>query len=241
MRFPNAMTRYARPAAIALGLALVTAVALMSSLGDDAAVQEPESGIRPIEWPPFVATYKTDIRSLSISGVRQTGHEVRQIEWNSTYNWKVTVLSSPQLGRYNATGTWWEQRGNVYRHYDTWDREPAVVTEVLPEHHFYLPPSGVFFPHLYSNDDFDIRTDGDLVILNVEYCDFSSCDAPERVARDAAGEPVAPTPALLQGRRFEGTPVVLSDDAHRIPLQSGHLRVTQLHTNPATPTHSTGR
>ena len=196
-------------------------------LVDDASDQESEPPVLPLSWPPFVATYETNIRPLSINGVRQVGREVRRIEWNSTYDWKVTVLSSPNLGGNDATGTYWEQRGNVYSHYDTWDREPEVETQVLSEHHYFLPPSGVFWPHLYSNDNFDARTDGELVILNVEYCDgpLTSCESSGTGA------------ALLQGRRFEESPAVLSDDTNRIPLESGHLRVTKLHTNPPpTPT-----
>ena len=244
MRLSNTLSRYAPSAAIALGLALIATGALWYALGDGAAGQEPDPAIRPLDWPSFVATYETNTRPLSINGVRQMGREVRQIEWNSTYDWKVTVLSSPQLGRYDATGTYWQQRGNIYSHYDTWDDEPVVETEELPEHHYFLPPEGVFFPHLYSNDDFDIRTDGDLVILNVEYCDgpLTPCEAssPGSASSGARGLRASSNssePALLQGRWFEESSAVLSDDTNRIPLESGHLRVTKLHTNPPpTPT-----
>ena len=231
--------QYIRPVLITIGLMMMATVAIWYTLGDSAAEgQEPATHVTPLDWPPFVATYETNIRALSINGVRQTGREVRQIEWNATDDWKVTVLSSPTIGDRDGTGTYWEQRGNVYSRYDTWDDEPVVETEELPDRHYYMPPEGVFFPHLYSNDNFDTRTDGDIVVLNVRYCDGSRCGINADMSGNSARSSSDPSgPTLLQGRRFDETPATLSDDANRIPLVSGHVRVTKLHTNPPpTPT-----
>ncbi len=242
MQFANlkTATRYARPASILFGLLLVLAAGVVwFSSGTDVAGQESTVRVTPLDWPPFVATYETDTEPLSVAGVELRGREVHQIEWNAIDDWRVEVLSSPDLGGYNSTGTYWEQRG---QHYETYDaRFDYRRTESLGTHHYKMPPAGEFFPYFFGGHDFDTRTDGELVILNVEYCDGpnTDCESSSGGASGGSGarsasDPSGPT--LLQGRRFEETPVTLSDDPNRIPLEVGHVRVTKLHTNPPDPT-----
>lgn len=182
--------------------------------------------VEVIEWPAFTAIYETTGDPIATGGTVIRPVEIRQLEWKSEGDWKMTVLYSEPVERTwgisDNTGSWQQQKNNVYTIYNAF-RDSTETRDVTDE---FVIPNG-FSPFYLSFQDLDIRTDASTVAVETDICNGANCHT---VGASGTTQPMGReyTDDDLAGTTF-------TSGQWHIPVKRVGLEVLELQLQPTTP------
>ena len=183
--------------------------------------------VEVIEWPAFTAIYETTGDPIATGGTVIRPVEIRQLEWKSEGDWKMTVLYSEPVERTwgisDNTGSWEQQKNNVHTIYNAF-RDSTEIRDVTGE--FVI--SNGFSPFYLSFQDLDTRTDASAVAVETDICNGADCHT---VGASGTTQPMGReyTDDDLAGTTF-------TSGQWHIPVKRVGLEVLELQVQPTTPT-----
>ena len=214
-------TTFLRLSAIRIALALAVAGVALVACGDAAPTLTPiplpaetsvaqESEQTPgceggaclslVEWPSFEATYEYE-------------GAIKRIQWAGLDDWRVETLSADSIttayGKFSPAGSWEQQCGSTYREYDA---ITGITSTETYEPNAYISPDGIT-PLLASLYEFPKSVNAPIARTETEVCYLEKCTE------------------QTEGLRLVARPhldAIVTNDAWRIPLKNGGLRMLQL-------------
>lgn len=153
-----------------------------------------------VEWPSFEATYEYE-------------GAIKRIQWAGLDDWRIETLEADSIttayGDFSPAGSWEEQRGSTYREYDA---ITGITSTETYESNAYISPDGIT-PLLASLYEFPKSVNAPIVRTETEVCYLEKC------VKQAAGLHIVEHPHL---------DAIVTNDAWRIPLKNGGLRMLKL-------------
>ncbi len=189
-----------RTALAATVILAMIAVAVVSVVRSNVSAQAVNT-----DWPSLTMTYEVGAPSTLVGGQRQSGTEIRRMDYTSKESWTDTVTESPDIvtrvGTFNATGSYVSLHDGVITEYDAITGTTSKVSATDGASHV----AGPAFVRYSIND------------LKERGHEFTRVDTGARVCFQSVCEDNAVGVRMVS----DGQEYVFVDDVRGIPLTRG--------------------